>query len=109
MKRDDSPCDCSLCQDGAKASENAWHCQFKALLLRLPERERRWTAALEALRLGHGGIRRVSQISGLDEKTIRRGRRELQQGLEAFPSLRVRAPGAGRKVNEKKGPRSKSV
>ena len=42
------------------------------LLSRLGEPERRWYAAVEANRLGRGGVRLVAQITGLDEKTIRR-------------------------------------
>jgi hypothetical protein len=67
----------------------------------LDERQRRWVAALEAERLGYGGTRLVAQITGLDEKTIRRGRRELQAGLETQLRGRLRHPGAGRKPTEK--------
>jgi hypothetical protein len=68
----------------------------------LDEQQRRWVAALEAERLGYGGTRLVAQITGLDEKTIRRGRRELKAGLPAQPTGRIRRPGAGRKPTEKK-------
>jgi hypothetical protein len=68
----------------------------------LDERQRRWVAALEAQRLGYGGTRLVAQITGLDEKTIRRGRRELQAGLGTQPTGRIRRSGAGRKQIEKK-------
>ena len=68
----------------------------------LDERQRRWVAALEAERLGYGGTRLVAQITGLDEKTIRRGRRELKAGLGTLPTGRIRRPGAGRKPTEKK-------
>src|SRR3954465_7136548 len=47
------------------------------LLSRLDEAQRRWYAAVEATRLGHGGVRLVAQITGLDEKTIRRGQGEV--------------------------------
>jgi hypothetical protein len=103
----DPGCGCTRCQSGASRAEKEQHAQFKAFLQRLGERERRWAAALEAQRLGHGGTRLVSQISGLDEKTIRRGRRELAEGLDAFPTWRSRAKGGGRKPDEKKAPPSK--
>jgi hypothetical protein len=72
------------------------------VLARLDEQERRWAAALEAQRLGHGGLRLVSQVAELDEDTIRRGERELAAQLRSRPLDRVRLPGAGRPLTEKK-------
>lgn len=71
-------------------------------LSRLDEQQRRWYVALEAERLGHGGERLLAEITGLDEKTIRRGRDELAAGLADRPSGRVRLPGGGRPPVEKK-------
>ena len=42
----------------------------------LPERQRRHYAAVEAAKLGRGGISYLARILGCDEKTIRRGQRE---------------------------------
>jgi len=67
----------------------------------LDERQRRWVAGSEASRLGYGGIDLVAQITGLDPKTIRRGQRELAQGLAGFTIDRIRRPGAGRRPAEK--------
>lgn len=69
---------------------------------RLDEQQRRWYAAVEANRHGHGGITLVSQITGLDEKTIGRGQEELALDLEGRPQERVRLPGAGRPSAQKK-------
>jgi hypothetical protein len=44
----------------------------------------------------------MSKITGLDEKTIRRGRGEMQAGLVDRPVRRVRLPGGGRPSSEKK-------
>ncbi len=71
-------------------------------LSRLDEQQRRWYAALESKRLGHGGDRLLAQISGLDEKTIRRGKQELAESLASRPLERVRLPGGGRPRLEKK-------
>ena len=60
----------------------------------LPERERRHFAAVEAAKLGHGGISYLAQILGCDEKTIRRGRRELVQASD-LPPGRSRKKGVG--------------
>jgi hypothetical protein len=72
------------------------------LCSRLDEQQRRWYVALEANRIGHGGDRLLSQITGLDEKTIRRGREELATSLADCPAERVRRPGGGRPTVEKK-------
>ena len=72
------------------------------LLSRLDEQQRRWDAALEASRLGHGGEHLMAHITGLDPQTIRRGRRELASELSERPTEGVRTPGAGRPRAEKK-------
>jgi hypothetical protein len=72
------------------------------LLSRLDEQQRRWYVAVEANRIGHGGIRLLSQITGLDEKTIQRGQQELEQGFAERPVEQVRLAGGGRALVEKK-------
>ncbi len=61
--------------------------------------------ALESNRLGPGGDRRLAEIPGLDEQTIRRGRAEVATGLADVPVDRVRRVGGGRPPVEKKTPR----
>ena len=77
---------------------------MNVLLSRLDEQQRRWYAALEATRIGHGGDHLLSQITGLDPQTIRRGRRELASDLSDSVPDRIRPPGAGRPRAEKKIP-----
>jgi hypothetical protein len=72
------------------------------LMSRLDESQRRWYAAVESARLGHGGDKKLSEITGLDEKTIRRGREEMNESLESRPIDRVRLEGGGRPLEEKK-------
>jgi hypothetical protein len=81
------------------------HHQINVVLSRLDEQQRRWYAAVEANRHGHGGIKLVSQITGLDEKTIQRGQQELDLELENRPQERIRLAGAGRPSSQKKIPR----
>ena len=101
-------CECEICQNGADHPDKDIHHQINLLMSRLDEQQRRWWyAALEAQRHGHGGLKRVSEITGLDEKTIRRGRDELERDLAGRPRDRVRLPGAGRPRVEKKSPRSR--
>ena len=91
-------CQCPGCQGGAPFAEREHHRQMNLLLRRLDEAQRRWYVAVEAQRLGPGASadRLLYQITGLDEKTIRRGRTELAASLSAVPSDRVRQAGGGR-------------
>ncbi len=95
---------CPHCQEEGAPVERALHRRMNVCLSRLDEAQRRWYAALESQRIGHGGDRLVAQITGLDEKTIRRGRVELGAGaeMEGHPDARRRRAGAGRPLAEKK-------
>jgi hypothetical protein len=96
-------CECEDCEDKEKEHPNrALHQQINVLVSRLDEQQRRWFVALESNRIGHGGDVLMSKITGMDEKTIRRGRRELQAGLADRPAARIRLPGGGRPSTEKK-------
>jgi len=95
-------CQCPRCQQPGDHPERLLHHQMNLLLSRLDEAQRRWYVALESNRLGHGADRLLSQITGLDEKTIRRGREELAASLAACPPDRQRQPGGGRPPVEKK-------
>lgn len=88
------------------ADEN-WQQQARLVLERLSENERRWVAALLSDAVGWGGENFTAQVTGLDPKTIRTGRKELNRRLQDCPSDRVRRPGAGRPPIEKKIPPSK--
>jgi hypothetical protein len=57
---------------------------------------------VESQRLGHGADRLLFEITGVDEKTIRRGREELAASLANQPGDRIRQPGGGRPAVEKK-------
>lgn len=65
----------------------------------LDEQQRRLYAAVEAKVLGHGGVKRVHDATGVARGSILAGLRELEQGI---PSLtgeerRIRRAGGGRK------------
>lgn len=95
-------CRCPHCQQEAAHPDQVLHYQMNILLSRLDEQQRRWYAAVESHRIGHGGDQLVAQITGLDPQTIQRGRRELTASLAERPPDRVRVPGAGRLRAEKK-------
>src|SRR5882672_5078914 len=68
----------------------------------LSEKDRRRFAALEAVKLGHGGTRYIAKVLGCDPQTVKEGRRELKQLPEDPAGSRVRKPGGGRKKTEVK-------
>src|SRR3989442_1457820 len=68
----------------------------------LSEKDRRRFAALEAIKLGHGGIRYMSKVLGCDPQTIKDGMQELKQLPDDPAGSRVRKPGGGRKKTEVK-------
>jgi transposase len=81
-----------------EAQEQARRVFFRSL----PEDHRRRYAAVEAHKIGFGGITDIAQVLGVARGTIYEGLRELEQMGEADdPSRpsgagRIRRPGAGR-------------
>lgn len=71
----------------------------------LSEKDRRRYAAIEALKLGHGGQGYIAQVLGCNEKTVSRGLDELAQ-LPAQPPDEplLRKPGGGRKPYDETPP-----
>jgi hypothetical protein len=69
----------------------------KAFYETLSEKDRRRYAAIEAQRLGHGGITYVARVFGCSERTIERGLAELAELPHDPAAGRVRRPGGGRK------------
>jgi len=94
-------CGCAACHAGDQPQREDQR-PLHLLLSRLDEQPRRWVAAREAQRRGHGGFQRVATITGLHPETIRRGRDELNDGLRQRPTAPVRLPGGGRPRLEKK-------
>lgn len=95
-------CQCPNCKQSGDHPDKKLHHQMNLFLSRLDEQQRRWYVSLEAKKMGHGGAKRMSQITGMDVNTIRRGRRELDNEMADRPTERVRLPGGGRKPVEKK-------
>lgn len=65
--------------------------RMKSFYRSLNERDRRRYAAIEALKLGHGGIGYISQVLRCDQKTISNGIVELES--ENLPTDRQRKKG----------------
>lgn len=75
--------------------------QADALTLRvlktLNEAQARWYVAREALARGRGGLKGMSELTGMSRPTILKGIRELQAKTRLQTGNRVRAAGGGRK------------
>jgi hypothetical protein len=69
---------------------------MKTFAASLREKDRRRYAAVEARKLGHGGISYIARLLGIDPKTIHLGLRELDD-LPDIPKERCRRPGGGPK------------
>jgi len=64
----------------------------------LSEKDKRRYAAVEVLKLGHGGTEVIAKLLSVDQKTIRRGLADLESSQEMeLPTTRKK--GAGRRPN----------
>ena len=82
---------------------------MRAFYETLSEKDRRRYAAVEARRLGHGGITYVARVFDCSERTIERGLVELAE-LPHDPAVgRIRRPGGGRKKESPRTPNSKRI
>jgi len=95
-------CQCSNCQQEAFHPDKKLHHQMNLFLNRLDEQQSRWYVAMESDQMGSGKDQLLSQITGMDVKTIRKGRQELETELSDRPSDGIRLPGGGRPPVEKK-------
>jgi len=98
-------CGCATCRNRIDPAMVEYHAAINRVLAELNERDRRLLAGLLAQRLGHGGIQRITEITGLSRKTIQRGCREMA-ARRLRTVGRIRRRGGGRKRVEKKHQRS---
>jgi hypothetical protein len=70
----------------------------------LRENDRRRYAAVEAAKLGHGGMEYISSVLGIDPKTIRQGQHDLDD-LRDRPLPQVRKTNGGRKRRLEQDPK----
>ena len=59
----------------------------------LSEKDRRRYAAVEAAKLGHGGVEYIARVLGCDPQTIRQGLRDLEETEDAAAG-RIRKQGS---------------
>ena len=71
----------------------------------LDEAQKRWFVGREAMLLGHGGIKRMCEVSGLSKPTVIKAVKELQNSPTLRPAEgRIRQVGGGRKPLEESDP-----
>ncbi len=75
----------------------------------LSEKDRRRYAAVEAQRLGRGGVPYMSRLLGCSSRTIERGIAELDQLANDPAKGRTRRPGAGRKKKLRLNPTLRTI
>ena len=66
--------------------------KMQQLFTWLSEKDRRRYAAVEALKLGHGGVEYIARLFHCDPKSIRQGMQDLDQPADPAPD-RVRKKG----------------
>jgi len=97
-------CECETCRTGVDPATARHHQQINLFLSRLNEPQRRWYVGTLSQKPGGPSDRQLSRITGLDKKTIRRGRQELEVGLAGLPYDRQRRKGGGRPPAEEQDP-----
>ena len=95
-------CECESCKAQTNPEMAQHHYQMNLFLSRLNEPQRRWYVGLLSQKPDSPSDGQLSLITGLDEKTIRRGRRELETDLAGQPTGRQRREGGGRPPSEKR-------
>lgn len=81
--------------------------KYKTILPFLSERQRRIYLSIEATHFGHGGITKVSKLSGVSRVVITKGKSELKKSI-AIPIEKSRRKGGGRKKATDKQPEIKA-
>ena len=76
--------------------------QINLLLSRLTEPQHSWYVDVLSAAANSPSDRQLALITGVDEKTIQRGRQELAGDLADIPATRQRRVGGGRPRAEKK-------
>jgi hypothetical protein len=95
-------CECESCKARTDPEMAQHHHQMNLFLSRLNEPQRRWYVGLLSQKPDSPSDGQLSLITGMDEKTIRRGRQELETDLADMPTDRQRREGGGRPPSEKK-------
>jgi transposase len=102
-------CHCPTCQQETANPIKEQHRLLNIFLSCLNQQQRRWYAAMESQRIGHGGTLQIRQITGMAITTITRGRKELASFLASGKINPVPIPIGGRPRIEKRYPDIKAT
>jgi len=91
-----------MCQQQTNAEILRYDRHINLLLSRLAEPQRRWYVGVLSQEPESPSDAQLALITGIDEKTIRRGRQEMEDDLLNVPLDRQRHTGGGRLLSEKK-------
>jgi len=97
-------CRCPSCLEESAHPDEQYHRELNFFLSRLNHEQRRLYAAVESNHLGRGGVRTLTQITGVSGPTIVRGRRERADLLQGKRVKKERKPVKGRPRIEEKYP-----
>ncbi|MBT9147925.1 MAG: hypothetical protein DDT32_01693 [Syntrophomonadaceae bacterium] len=75
----------------------------------LNESQARWFIAMLAMMLGHGGIKKMYELTSLSRPTIIKGIKELKTKEKLADGEKVRCSGGGRKRIEERNPKISNV
>lgn len=78
--------------------------KMKLLYDNLSEKDKRYYAAVEAIKLGLGGIKYLASLFKCTRQTISKGLQELEENKQIVTTGRSRRLGGGRKGYEAKRP-----
>jgi hypothetical protein len=95
---------CPGCRNPAGHPDQQYHRELALFLATLSHEQRRLYAAVEANRIGRGGVVRVAELTGVGSQTVARGRRELADLLQGKSIKKERKPIRGRPRIEEKCP-----
>ncbi len=98
-------CACSNCRRHPRSPIAKLHVGINRVMATMDEKSRRRFVGLLATQQGWGGVRQMSQITGMSRTTILRGQREIERTTRSRRT-RLRTRGAGRKRVEKNNPAS---
>jgi hypothetical protein len=98
-------CPCPRCLSEPDHPDKQHHREMRAFLAALNQQQRRVFAAIEANRIGRGGVKEVAAITGLCTQTIAYGRRQLAALLlDGELPKKMREVVGGRPLTERKYP-----
>ena len=78
--------------------------RMRSVFQTLGEKEKRRYAAIEAIKLPHGGIQYIAEVLGCSRRTVERGIEELDELPDDPAAGAQRRPGGGRKKATEENP-----